>query len=305
MVKISVIIATYDRQDQIRKCLAALEASDFPRDEFEVIVVDDGSREANQLQLPEFSGAVQLVVIRQANAGAAAARNAGARSARGDFLAFLDDDCLPAENWVRAMYDRLARQPDCVAGGRTVNAAHNNVYARVSHLLTYKQFERYESDPASVRFLTSNNLAISKQKFLHDNHGFNEGLRPAYEDREFCDRLLQQTGHSLVYAPEAVVAHDRVMTLRSFVRQHIRYGRGAYSYHQVSRGRRAASGKRNLAGFLVSVMGDAARGSRGADRLWAPILVGISQMASLIGFAWAVVESWKPGFGSDKRLPAR
>lgn len=138
MVKVSVVIPTYGRPYQLQACVAALEESAFRREDFEVVVVDDGSPEPVESQLSGFTRGFPLYVLRQANAGAAAARNAGAVRASGRFVAFIDDDCLVERGWLRAVYKRLEAEPNSAVGGKTVNAASDNVYARVSHLLTYK-----------------------------------------------------------------------------------------------------------------------------------------------------------------------
>ena len=190
MIKVSVVIPTYGRADSLRDCVQALAASDFPRDEFEVIIVDDGSPKLVGPELAALRDRLDPVIIRQENAGAAAARNLGARHARGRYLAFTDDDCLPGPGWLRALVLRLESAPDIVVGGEITNAASDNTYSRVTHLLAHKVYARYDSDPSSIRFFGSANLAIAKDQFEKWG-GFDAGLRPAYEDREFCERLFR------------------------------------------------------------------------------------------------------------------
>ncbi len=77
---------------------------DYPADQFEVIVIDDGS----SMPIDAWSGDSRVRVIRQDNKGPAAARNAGIASARGAFLAFTDDDCVPEPGWLAALVEALA-----------------------------------------------------------------------------------------------------------------------------------------------------------------------------------------------------
>jgi glycosyltransferase involved in cell wall biosynthesis len=86
--RISVVIATYNRPDLAARLLTQLAAQTMAATEFEVVVVDDGSRVA----FPEISVPYRLTVLRQENQGAAAARHRGARAASGDVVLFLDDD---------------------------------------------------------------------------------------------------------------------------------------------------------------------------------------------------------------------
>jgi GT2 family glycosyltransferase len=120
-------------------------------------------------------------------------------------------------------------------------------------------------------------MAMSKEAF--DNAGgFDERLRPAYEDREFCERLFRN-GVRFVYAPDARVGHNRVMTMRSFLAQHFGYGRGALAYYK----KREHRSPRGTVPFLLRVMRAAAAESRGFGRLQAPLLVILSQIVALIG----------------------
>src|SRR4051794_34400017 len=123
----SIIIPTYSRPEALTNCLEAIALLDYPRDRFEVIVVDDGSpRPADQI-VASFSSRFAVRSLRQQHAGPAAARNQGAAGARGDFLAFTDDDCLPDRDWLRIFARHFAANPDYLIGGRTLNALPNNL----------------------------------------------------------------------------------------------------------------------------------------------------------------------------------
>ena len=96
----SIIIPTFNRAVQLRNCLAAIAALDFPADNFEVIVVDDGSKSLSDAIVNKFSKSLKISLLSQKNSGPAAARNNGADRATGQFLVFTDDDCAPATDWL-------------------------------------------------------------------------------------------------------------------------------------------------------------------------------------------------------------
>lgn len=218
----SIIIPTRNRPEQIAACVRSVAALDFPRDRYEVIVVDDGSDPPVSV-----SG---VSVIRQPQSGPAVARNTGAARARGRFLAFTDDDCAPAPDWLQKLAVQFAARPDRLIGGAVVNALPGNPYSTASQLLVGFLYSYYNTD--RPRFFTSNNMAASAQHFRAVG-GFDAGLpRAAAEDRELCDRWLHQ-GRPMTYAPEAVVHHAHALTLRTFWRQHFNYGRGAHYFHQT------------------------------------------------------------------------
>src|SRR5437773_7206090 len=114
----SVVVPTRSRAEQLSVCIRSLGELDYPTGRYEVIVVDDGSE---QLPAVEPPSELQFRLICGRHLGPAAARNLGAASAEGDYLAFVDDDCEPERGWLTAFADRAATMPEAVLGGRTVN----------------------------------------------------------------------------------------------------------------------------------------------------------------------------------------
>lgn len=114
----SVIVPSHRRVEPLRACLASLLASDFPADRFEVVVVDDGNDERIEAAAAHEFDPTRVTWVRlDANRGPAAARNAGAARARGDYLSFIDDDCLAPLSWLIALDQAIAASPDAAVGG--------------------------------------------------------------------------------------------------------------------------------------------------------------------------------------------
>src|SRR5205085_2187047 len=109
----SIIIPTYARLERLAICLGALARLEYPRDRFEVIVVDDGSDRSPESVISNFRDRFNIILLKQSHAGPATARNAGARKAKGDLLAFTDDDCEPASDWLRALANRFGSESNC------------------------------------------------------------------------------------------------------------------------------------------------------------------------------------------------
>jgi GT2 family glycosyltransferase len=228
----SVVIPTYNRPRQITECLQALSCLCYPRDGFEVIVVDDGGIAPLEETVGQFRGKLTLKLLWQKNSGPASARNRGASEATGEFIAFTDDDCTPYPRWLDALADTFHDAPDCGVGGKTVNALTDNLYAATSQLLLDYLYEYYNRDVLGAKFFASNNLAFPRKAFL-DSGGFDTRYtRAAAEDRELCDRWISQ-GRHLQYAPEAVVSHAHALSLGTLWRQHFAYGRGAFVFHRM------------------------------------------------------------------------
>src|SRR3982751_6363312 len=117
----SVIVPTYTRPAYLRACLGGFVAIEFPRNQFEIVVVDDGSPVSPQTLVDEFRDKFSISLITQQHAGPAAARNMGARCSRGVYLAFTDDDCVPSPGWLDALSEQFGLSADCLAGGPIVN----------------------------------------------------------------------------------------------------------------------------------------------------------------------------------------
>jgi GT2 family glycosyltransferase len=229
--RFSVIIPTYNRPEQLTECLMAIRSQDFPKDSVEIIVVDDGSHVPVKERVGGKEELGDIRWIRIDNSGPAAARNRGSNVSRGDYLVFIDDDCIPSPDWL-ANVDRCATlYPDCLIGGRTLNRLLQNQHAATSQIIVDAVYRFYNADPASARFLATNNMTVRADLFASVG-GFHEGFRIASEDREFCDRWLHQK-RRIVFCEEIVIFHDHLLNFPSFCRQHFNYGRGAYQYHSL------------------------------------------------------------------------
>jgi glycosyltransferase involved in cell wall biosynthesis len=281
-LRFSVIVPTYQRPAAIVDCIKALTLMRYPKDRFEVIVVDDGSSEPVEAAIGKFGRDVQLRVIRQPNAGPAAARNAGVRIARGEYLAFTDDDCMPDGEWLNAFDGRFQAQPQACVGGQVANGFHENPYSVASHLVSEHVREFFTANNSSLLFFPTNNIAFPAAG-LRQIGGFLEKYRlVAAEDREICYRWIA-AGGSLVWEPRAQVIHAHDLMLRQFLTQHFTYGRGAYHYYQE----RAAwddSWPCPRLRFYLGLLGKPVRQFHGFPALRLVALLGLSQMATAAGY---------------------
>ena len=235
----SVIVPTRNRPEQLRACLRSLAAIDYPHDRFEVIVVDDETREPLGALANQFQGVLNLSILRKRHQGPAAARNYGAARAQGKFLAFTDDDCTVSAGWLGALGERLTTAPEDLVGGKIINALDSSIYSAASQTILDAVYEHYNPAQGRAHFFASCNFAMAAEKFRALNGFKQDWSLAAGEDRAFCYRWIQR-GWKLNYAPEAVIVHHQALDLRSFCELYFRYGRGAYYYHQQLR--RGAAG---------------------------------------------------------------
>jgi len=274
---LSVIVPTRNRNRQLGECLGSLAEQDYPRPLWEVIVVFDGEDFQPDPELSATAGRMPLTVVTQPHAGCGIARNTGASRARGCFLVFTDDDCRFPPDWLSRYAQAFALDPESLIAGRSVNALRANPYSQ-----TTQDIVDYLQSRAGGPLAIGNNFAAPAEGF-HDLGGFHQRYyRTAAEDRDFSARWVS-AGRRIVEAPGIFVYHAHALGLRSFLRQHYSYGRGAYVLHRTP----APSGPgpgRQPAGFYLSLLlwpFSPHRGSRSAC-LWPFILA--SQCAQVAGY---------------------
>jgi GT2 family glycosyltransferase len=226
MIRISVIIPTLDRPLLLAACLGALSES-FPSDAETLVVSDGGVQDLTPVVAP-FTDSLRLRLIQTEHAGPAAARNRGLETARGEIVAFTDDDCRPQAGWLAALAAGVVLSPPRAAGGSVRCRPRADVYADTAHLVLLLLSRHDRALSGRERFLPSNNFAFPAAALIRLG-GFDERFRTA-EDRELCRRWTE-AGFGLGRVPGAVVEHDQKLGLRSFGSKFFSYGRGAAKFH--------------------------------------------------------------------------
>lgn len=282
----SIIVPTYKRREPLARCLQAVASLDFPRDRFEVLVVDDGSPSPPADLVASLDPSINAQLVCASHGGPAAARNTGARLARGRILVFTDDDCAPHRDWLTAIDAWVSRNPAPVAiGGRVVNVLADNVYAMASQGIVDYLYEYFGDQSARWRFFTSNNLIIPRAEFL-DIGGFDERFPlAAAEDRDLCERW-SAAGLMLQYADGVVVDHAHALGFRRFTRQHFTYGRGAFDLHRSRARRGYASLRLEPVRFYFGLIFYPLRRTRGVKGGVLALLHFWSQVVYAAGYAF-------------------
>lgn len=284
MVLASIVIPSFNRPDRLSECLTACMEQDDPN--YEIVVVDDGSPQPLAEICEQFGETVRC--IRQENAGAGPARNKGVAEARGDFLAFTDDDCRPRSNWLSQLRASHAGDATRLVGGYVENGLPDNIYSSVSQDLCDYLYEYFGAANGDISFFTTNNMACSRSAFL-DISGFDPVFPGAgAEDRDFGIRWRENGGH-LYFNPEALIDHYHAMTLKSFFKQHRNYGRGARILHKQLDKRNSAAVKVEPFAFYRGLVLHPMR-RYGVSGLPKSVLMGITQVAMVAGYYKTVLD---------------
>ncbi|WP_293152335.1 MULTISPECIES: glycosyltransferase [unclassified Microcoleus] len=280
----SIIVPTYNRPEQLAQCLQSFVELEYPRDQFQVIVVNDSTEISVETTISPFQNGLNLTLLTQPNSGPATARNTGAFAAEGKFLVFTDDDCTVAADWLQNLEKRFRETPDCLIGGRTVNALPDNIYSTASQQLIDYLYSYYNAIGDRAQFFTSNNFALPAEAFEKIG-GFDMSFSlAAGEDREFCFRWLNLGGRA-VYAPEVTVYHSHALTLRKFWRQQFNYGRGAFLFGEII-SKSGAKGKRQHPSFYLNLLIYPFSQGSGIQKLLIAALFLVSQAGIAAGLFW-------------------
>jgi glycosyltransferase involved in cell wall biosynthesis len=225
MTGLSVVVPTRDRPDRLAVCLAALERQTA---DLEIVVVDDASRDARAVA-DVVAGAPRARLVRGEGRGPAAARNRGVGAAKGTIICFTDDDCEPVPEWAAALAARITSSDDVhAAAGPTRNARPENPFAAAAQAIATHLAEATIDATGRMRFAPTSNLAC-RADVLADVPFDERYPLAAGEDRDWCARLTG-SGRSLVFEHAAIVRHHQELGTRTFWRQQVRYGRGAYRF---------------------------------------------------------------------------
>lgn len=251
----SVIIPTYNRSRTLQTTLEALVAQEPPACSpfsYEVIVVDDGSTDDTEQRVSSFQNQMaasgdqgygaNIRYLRQQNRKQGAARNLGAKEARGDFLVFLGDDTIPAPDFLTRHAMARQERGNWVPDSRLVVIG----YTRWAKHLPVTRFMQYvgeqgwqfgfalitDRENVPFNFFYTSNLSIGRRFFL-ESGGFDETFQEyGWEDIELSLRLKRQ-GMRLVYEPGALAWHDHPTSLKSFIKRQRKVGCTAWRFYRL------------------------------------------------------------------------
>ncbi|HKN88326.1 MAG TPA: glycosyltransferase [Nitrospiraceae bacterium] len=195
---VSVVVPTYRRPELLNRCLTALFMQTMEASRYEIIVVDDGPTDETRevvLSWSRRSGPRLRYLANEKRHGPAAARNRGWQAAAGDIIAFTDDDCIPAADWLAVAFGSM-EDP-------TVDGVSGRIIVPVPSVPT-----DYEQTVAGLEhgpFATAN--CLYRRRALSVVGGFDERFTVAWREDTDLEFALRAQGHRLVCQPAAIVVH--------------------------------------------------------------------------------------------------
>ncbi|MDI6783302.1 MAG: glycosyltransferase [bacterium] len=229
MIRVSIVVPTYNRADFLRKCITSLLAQEFPKETFEILVVDDGSTDATPQMMSELIEKAtvegyQLRYLRQENQGPAVTRNRGWQNARGEIIAFTDDDCIASPHWLEEITNGYETRDIAGVCGNVFAVQTENI---VSQFLAQEKLHEspfYDKYGQIVYPITCN--ASFRRSVLELVNGFDETFPyPGGEDVDLGIQIRKR-GYFFIDNRQAIINHYHKFTLRSLLRTWYRYGIG-------------------------------------------------------------------------------
>lgn len=199
-MKVSVVIPAYNAEKTLGSCLEAFARQTYPRDLFQVIVVDDGSTDRTSDVARRFP----VRYLQQKNQGPATARNHGAAAGDGDILLFTDSDCVPTDNWIEEMVAPFQAKGIMAVKG-AYRSSQREIIARFAQIEFEERFDLLEK--AGKTDMVDTYSAGYRYHIFRELGGFDIRFPVANnEDTELSYRLAAK-GLQMVFNPRAIVYH--------------------------------------------------------------------------------------------------
>lgn len=233
---ISVVIATYNRPEKLAECLERLRKQTLPFNNFEVIIVNNGSSLSYFETEEKFMRQRHFRFINSTkNLGAAEGRNRGVKMAKGKIVAFTDDDCLVPRDWLEKLLKGFKDFNAQGVGGyitidpKILKCSAVAQWSNIEEKKYVRHFKPYISTSRDESPFQTSNIAYLKKAFL-DVGGFDPSF-PAFasgEDGDLKERILNK-GYQVVFIPLPII-HNQEYTWSKFTSQQKSRGAGILYY---------------------------------------------------------------------------
>ena len=214
---ISVVIPAFNSEKTIEGCINSLLCQDYPKNKYEVIVVDNGSTDNTFRILKKMHERIRI--FREPEIGSYNARNLGAKNAKGKIIAFTDSDCVADKKWLFCISKAFEDKSIRLVGGNIKAAKSDNTLMRYCDIFSHSQEAFSES---RIPFFAAGNMAVRAREFK--SAGMFNPVMKSGGDLEFCSRLIKSR-EEIFYEPGAVVRHNYEETLSEFIKKQFLYGK--------------------------------------------------------------------------------
>jgi cellulose synthase/poly-beta-1,6-N-acetylglucosamine synthase-like glycosyltransferase len=213
---ISVVVCSYNGFTTIKECLEGLQQLNY--NAYEVIVVNDGSTDTLAEIVKEFP----VTLVNTVNCGLSSARNTGLHHAKGEFVAYIDDDAYPDPHWLNYLAYAFLSSDHAGIGGPNIAPSNDGPVAKCVANAPGGPVHVLITDE-TAEHIPGCNMAFKKSA-LKEVGGFDPVYRAAGDDVDICWRI-QKAGYTIGFHPSAVVWHHRRNSFKAYWKQQKGYGK--------------------------------------------------------------------------------
>ena len=221
---VSVIVVNFNGRHYLADCLASLQQQRLPREQFEVIVVDNNSADGSVAWIADNHPSVKLLAL-EVNAGFARGNNLALRQATGKYIAFLNNDAVAEPAWLQAAAWTLQESPELGGVASKIQFRHDPRILNSTGLVLYsdgrggdrgfREEDHGQFDEADEVFGPCGAAMVVRRELLDDLGGFDERLFLYYEDLDLAWRARLR-GWNFHYCPKALVQHVHCASSREW-----------------------------------------------------------------------------------------
>ncbi|MFA5094943.1 MAG: glycosyltransferase [Candidatus Omnitrophota bacterium] len=228
---ISIVIPAYNRKDLLKECLDSLFDQTYPKEDYEIVVVDDGSTDGTEDMLKAMAAEHgNLRYFRQENGGMFPAWNKAASLAKGDILVMTDSDCVAGTNLLEAIVKCFKNHPDISAcAWKTIPVFSGGIFSPVSEYLKSYYSALHSEDtvfpePNPSMVFGSCSGAVKRDVFWSIG-GFAKKFAKATggADADLGFRILS-SGNKVAYLAGAYIYHRQRNSLKELMTRHFKFG---------------------------------------------------------------------------------
>ena len=235
----TVIVPTYNRRDEIKELLESLTIQSISNDDFEIIIVDDGSDDDTEEVVNGFIKSTDLNIsfLKQDHKGPGEARNLGMQNAKGNYQLFIDSDCIADVNWLTAYKIALKNITPAGFGGPdkvlpNFSPVQKAIDYSMTSFITTGGIRGHSKKKISKYYPRSFNMGV-RTDIVKRIGGMNK-LRHG-QDIEFSHRIIS-TGEPVIKVADAVVYHKRRISIKKFFRQVFNWGVARINLYKIDKG---------------------------------------------------------------------
>jgi len=214
---ISIIIPTYNSSKYIEKCLTAISDNNYPKEKFEIIVIDNGSTDETLSIVHKFTP--NSFVYERVNISAL--RNLGVSKAKGSLVAFIDSDCIISKDWIASAIKIADNNPNNLgAAGYPYSLPDDPSWLERAWDTTVHARRKEKN------FLSAGNILMRRSTFIRLG-GFDEKMVTG-EDYELCQRI-RKAGLTIIFSPHLRAVHlGNPKSVYQLFKKELWYGKGMF-----------------------------------------------------------------------------